>query len=133
MVKIKAGVTVVEVFIAIVLIAAIVVVLVQGKGVMSLGSIITDQQSRALLIARDQLAQLKKSSDGPITGSTVVNDKSTSYTVNWAEESYTNPDNKVLSVSVAWSSGKAIEQTVGLIDVIKLKKSVVRSDVVDEI
>ncbi|MDF1758944.1 MAG: hypothetical protein P1U40_00235 [Coxiellaceae bacterium] len=133
MIKIKEGVTVVEVLIALVVIVAAIIALIQGKGLIVNKSSVTAQQAQAMVIARDHLAQLRKSTDGPTTGSTVVNSKSTSYTVNWFEQTYSNPDNKTVTVTVAWNSGKGVQQLVGVLDDIKLKKSVERSEVVDEI
>ncbi len=133
MIKIEEGVTVVELLIALVIIVAAVVALIQGKGLIVNNSSISVQQVQAMSIARDHLAQLGKSSDESTAGSTVVNAKSTSYTVNWFEQTYSNPDNKTLTVTVAWSSGKNVQQLVAVFDDIMLKKSVERSEVVDEI
>ncbi|MDF1655204.1 MAG: hypothetical protein P1U34_08845 [Coxiellaceae bacterium] len=133
MVKIKEGVSVFEVLIALALIVAGVIAFVEGKEMIIYKSTASPQQFAALSLARDHLIQLQQANDKPATGSTVVNSNSTRYTVSWTEETYTNPDNKVMFVSVAWEGGKGVQQSVGLIDDIKLKKSTVRSEVVDEL
>ncbi len=135
--KLKAaGLTLIEIMIAIVILAVGVVIIVkfQGDLLRNLGS--TQQQSEAVALAETRLNNLRNyvyldSADGSpayneiVNGNEVVVNNNTTYTVSWVVTDVASPPYKQVVVTVTWSTSSnqtesiTLESIIGQVDPVK--------------
>ncbi|MCH9770229.1 MAG: prepilin-type N-terminal cleavage/methylation domain-containing protein [Gammaproteobacteria bacterium] len=121
----KYGMTLMEVLIALFIIAIGVAVLVSFHGELLQGAGISHQQSIAITLAEKKISELQHFTvldttvgatayEDLTAGTTNTTVNHTTYTVTWAVTENTAPDYKTIKVTVSWTDPKNVSQSVVL-------------------
>ena len=115
----------VEVLIALLILAIGILLIVRFQGTTFENRAVLNQRNEALQLAQDRLDQLrhyevidttagKAAYEDIASGSTTVAKTSTTYTVTWTVTEQTAPDHKVIQVTVTWTDRKNTAQSISL-------------------
>lgn len=121
----QVGLTLIEILIAMAILAGGIVVIVkfQGDLMRNLGA--TQQQAEAISLAESKLNELRNYTviesggsgtayDDISSGSETVSNNSTTYTTTWNVTNVSDPPHKVIQVTVSWSDSAGQTQSVTL-------------------
>lgn len=127
--KKQRGITLVEVLIALAILAAGIIALVKFQGDLMRNRIELSQETEALMLAQDQMESLRYyqvlnttagyiAYQDKVSGSTALTRTTTTYTVTWTVTAFTAPDYKTATVTVTWTDPMNVTQTTTLNSII---------------
>ena len=123
------GVSLVEILIALLVLALGIAVLVRFQGGVLRSRGIVSQHNEAIQLAEDRLGQLRNYSVLNTTtgknayqdianGTATVAKASTTYTVTWVVAELTDPDHKTVTVTVTWVDSQGVSHNIALSSII---------------
>jgi type IV pilus modification protein PilV len=127
--KKQQGITLLEIVIALLILAAGIIALVKFQGDLMRSRVELSQETEALMLAQNQMETLRyyqvlNTTSGFIayqdiaTGSSNVSKTTATYTVAWTITANTAPDYKTAAVTVTWTDPMNTTQTVTLNSII---------------
>lgn len=127
--KKQGGISLLEVLIALTILAAGIIALVKFQGDLMRTRVELSQETEALMLAQDQMENLRyyqvlnttagfTAYQDKVSGSTSVVKTTTTYTVAWTIATFTAPDYKTATVTVTWTDPMNVSQTVRLSSII---------------
>lgn len=127
--KKNAGITLLEVLIALAILSAGIIALVKFQGDLMRNRVVLSQESEALMLAQDQMESLRyyqvlNTTAGYIayqdkaTGTSTVTKPTATYTVAWTITPNTAPDYLTATVTVTWTDPMNVTQTTTLNSII---------------
>lgn len=123
--KKQKGVSLIEILIALIILATGVVTLMKLQGDLIRGRGLTGQQSQALMIMQNKIDELRNyqvlttttgytAYDDIVSGSSVVTGDTTNYNLAWTVTDQTNPDRKEVQITATWTDASNATQTLTL-------------------
>jgi len=123
------GLSVLEVLIAIIIISVGILALAKLQKNLWHHSSLAKQRGKALILAQGKMEDLrgfevlytqtgKFAYQDIVSGSQVVSDVDTSYTVTWNVTDYSDPDYKLVNVSVSWLDNRGNSHNINLTSII---------------